>query len=118
VSWYGDLPDKASWYVRRQALVWEGVLGGALLSGALVPFAMLLLERVRRSRGGVRVAGLLILFGTALHFAWLLVPAFPDQALVCVFACGALVILSAVSLLIGSALLRLFAPYREADHAQ
>ena len=49
---------------------------------------MLLLKAVRCSRRGLRIASALILFGTALHFAWLLVPAFDDQAAVVAVACA------------------------------
>src|SRR3954454_10225770 len=49
VCYYGDLPDKAAWYVRRQAGVWLWLDGAAVLLASLLPFAALLSPRVRRS---------------------------------------------------------------------
>jgi hypothetical protein len=114
VAWYGDLPDKAAWFLRRASLGWISVLITALAAGALVPFGMLLVKAVRRSRRGLRVAAALILFGTALHFVWLLVPAFDHQGGVIVAACAGIAVLSLVSLLIGPALL----PVLGARHAE
>src|SRR5438477_320423 len=65
---------------------------------------------------GLRAAGALIVFGSALHIAWLLVPAFDVQAGVIVVACAAVAALALISLLIGSALGR--ALEMEASHAQ
>jgi len=77
---------------------------------------MLLVTAIRRSRRGLRAAGALIVFGSALHIAWLLVPAFDVQAGVIVVACAAVAALALISLLIGSALGR--ALEMEASHAQ
>ena len=107
IAWYGDLPDKTEWFLRRAGTGWLATLVAALTIGALLPFAMLMLKAVRCSRRGLRVASAMILFGTALHFAWLLVPAFDDQAAVVAVACTSVAILLFVSLLIGPALARL-----------
>ena len=107
VAWYGDLPDKAEWFLKRAGAGWLTILVAALTIGALLPFAMLMVKAIRRSRRGLRVASALILFGTALHFAWLLVPAFDDQAAVVAAACIDVAILLLVSLPIGPALARL-----------
>jgi hypothetical protein len=114
VAWYGDLPDKAEWFLRRGTPAWIGVLSAAVLVGAVIPFAMLLKKTVRDSGRGLRIAGSLILFGTTLHIAWLLVPAFDAQAGIVAVACVALAILVLASLLIGSALQRVL----EASHAE
>jgi hypothetical protein len=105
VAWYGDLPDKAAWFLKRTSLGWVSVLITALAAGALLPFGMLLARACRRSRRALRVASALILIGTALHFLWLLVPAFDDQAGVIAAACAGLAVLSLASLLVGPALL-------------
>ena len=107
VAWYGDLPDKAEWFLKRGSPAWIGVLGAAVLVGAVIPFAMLLKKTVRDSGRGLRIAGSLILFGTTLHIAWLLVPAFDAQPSVIAVACVVLAVLVLVSFLIGSALARL-----------
>lgn len=50
IAWYGDLPDKAAWFLRRSSATWIVVLIITLVIGALLPFGMLLKRSVRRSR--------------------------------------------------------------------
>ena len=114
VAWYGDLPEKASWFLKRSSSGWLSVLITALAVGAVLPFGMLLMQRVRQSRQGLRIASALILFGTLLHFVWLLVPAFGDQVLVVAAACAGIAVLLLVSYLTGPALAELL----EARHAE
>jgi hypothetical protein len=114
VAWYGDLPEKAGWFLKRGSPIWVTVLIAAFIVGAVLPFAMLLLKSVRSSRSGLRLAGALILAGTALHFTWLLVPGFDHQAAVVLSASATLLVL-----LIGSALsLRTVAASLEARRAE
>jgi hypothetical protein len=115
IAWYGDLPDKASWYVDRSAIDWIVVLVIAVLFGALVPFGILLVRAARCSRFGLRIAGGLILIGSALHFAWLLAPSFDTQTGAIVVACIALCVLTIVSLIIGSDM-RSALPQKKASH--
>jgi hypothetical protein len=114
VAWYGDLPEKAAWFLERSGLGWVCLLIFALVVGAVVPFGMLLVKAVRRSRRGLRVAGALILVGTTLHIIWLLVPAFEGQTGVIAAACVGVAVLALVSLLIGPAL----APVLEVRRAE
>jgi hypothetical protein len=114
VSWYGDLPDKAAWLLKRSSMAWLSVLLAALVTGALLPFAMLIVRAVRHSRLGLRVASALILVGTALHFSWLLVPAFDDQTAVVAAASAEIAIVLLASFLIGPTLGRLL----EVFHAE
>jgi hypothetical protein len=114
VAWYGDLPDKASWFLKRATSGWIAVLCGAVLLGAVLPFSMLLKKAVRDSPRGLRLAASLILFGTLLHFVWLLVPAFDAQLTVVAVACAVIAILALVSFLIGPTL----ATSLEARHAE
>jgi hypothetical protein len=114
VAWYGDLPDKAEWFLKRSTPLWTAVLITALLVGALLPFAMLLLRAVRASRRGLRIAASLILAGTALHYVWLIVPAFDDQLAVVAAAVVILILFTAVSVLQGPRLSSLL----EARHAE
>jgi hypothetical protein len=104
VAWYGDLPAKAAWFVKRTGSGWIAVLTTAIAFGAVLPFGMLLVKTIRRSRRGLRVAGGLILLGSILHIVWLLVPAFDDQISVVVATCVCLVALCLVSRMIGLAL--------------
>jgi hypothetical protein len=114
VAWYGDLPDKAAWFLKRGSFGWVSVMIVALAAGAVLPFGMLVVRRVRRNRRGLRVAGALILLGTNLHFVWLLVPAFDHQASVIAAACAGLAVLALVSLLIAPS----FGNLLEAHHAE
>jgi hypothetical protein len=76
IAWYGDLPTKAFWFLKRASLLWNGVLIVSFIIGALLPFAMLLVKTVRTGRRGLRRAGALILCGVTLHMIWLLLPEF------------------------------------------
>jgi hypothetical protein len=101
VAWYGNLPDKAAWYLRREEAGWAWPLGAAFLVGAVIPFAGLLSGRVRASRGALRAVGALILIGVWLHVLWLVAPAFGSGALAAAF--GALLVMVAVSMALLSA---------------
>jgi hypothetical protein len=114
VAWYGDLPEKAAWFLKRAGSGWIVILTVAIALGAVLPFGMLLVNAIRRSRQGLRVVGSLVLFGSALHMLWLLVPALDNQTGIVVVACVALAGLGFISLMIGSAL----RPVLEARDAQ
>jgi hypothetical protein len=118
VAWYGDQPEKAAWFLKRESFGWISILIIALVAGAVLPFGMLLVKAVRRSRRGLRAAGALILFGTILHFAWLLVPAFDVQAGPIAVAGVGVAALTLISLVIGSALGSVLGPLREVRHAE
>lgn len=105
VAWYGDLPEKAAWYLKRGSSVWTATIVVAFVLGAVLPFCILMLRKGRRSRYGLQAAGILVLLGSALHFCWLVVPAFDDQLDVVAAGIGALVILSVGSMLVGSVLI-------------
>src|SRR3978361_697759 len=96
----GDLREKAEWFLKRASAGWVALVVTALVIGAVLPFGMLLVTAVRRSSRGLRVTSALILLGTALHFTWLLVPAFDDQAAVIAAACAGVAVLALASLLI------------------
>lgn len=76
VAWYGDLPEKSVWYLKRGTGPWIAVLLASLAAGGLLPFAALLFARIRRSAAALRVVGLLVLVGVALHLAWYVLPAY------------------------------------------
>ncbi|GJD66876.1 hypothetical protein [Methylobacterium frigidaeris] len=80
VAWYGDLPPNAAYYLRREAGPYSGLIGAAVATGGLVPFLFLLVGAVRRSPGGLRLVGLLVLVGLVLRFCWLVVPAWGADA--------------------------------------
>lgn len=96
VAWYGNLPAKAAWYLRRGADGWAWTIAAAVALGAALPFALLLTARVRRSRRALRIVGGFVLLGIWLHVLWLLTPAFRAGSLVA--AVIALVALAVFSL--------------------
>jgi hypothetical protein len=107
VVWYGDLPPKAAWFLHRAGFAWRAVLIASFVLGAVVPLGMLLVQRVRSSRRGLRWAAALILFGTVLHLLWLLLPAFDDPGAVLGAAVAGTVGLLAVAWMALPTLLRL-----------
>ena len=113
VAWYGDLPHKAEWFLKRSTTGWTIALVVAFVVGAVLPFTMLLLSSVRSSRWGLRITGLLLLIGTVLHITWLLVPAFAAQAAVIATGAAVVALLAVVSALFGRSIASV-----EADHAQ
>lgn len=96
VAWYGDLPEKAAWYLRRGTDGWSWTITAAIAIGAIIPFAMLLRRSLRRSRRALRVVAGLILLGIWLHVAWLVAPAFRPGWLIAALA--ALVAMTSLSL--------------------
>lgn len=100
VAWYGDLPPKALWYLKRGAGAWDVVLLAILLVGGVLPFAMLLFSPVRRSAAALRAVGLLVLLGVAGHLAWYILPAYGDAAgAAAAFVVPALIALTLLSVL-------------------
>lgn len=80
VAWYGDLPPKAAWYLKRGAAPWDAILVASLVVGGVLPFLALLFATVRDSPMLLRGIGVLILVGLVGHFAWLVLPAYGDEA--------------------------------------
>jgi hypothetical protein len=82
VIWYGNLPDKAAWYLLRARDGWQWLIASAVVIGALAPLCLLLKQSFRQSRIVLRLIGSLILLGIFLHVAWLIAPAFGSGAIV------------------------------------
>jgi hypothetical protein len=74
INWYGDQPDRATWYLDRVAGAWLWLALGALVFGAVGPIAALLFGRVRASPPALRIVGASLLLGVALHDIWLMAP--------------------------------------------
>ena len=104
IAWYGDQPAQAAWWVERQTPGWVVTILAALAFGGLIPISMLMVEKVRRSRSGLRLAGLLVLIGTALHFCWLLAPAYTSAKHVVAFAVVSVLALTLLLMSVGAAL--------------
>lgn len=74
--WSGNLPDKAEWYLRRNAGAWRGWAWlMACVYGAL-PFCLLLSRNLKRDPGRLIWAAGWVLAGNLLGQYWLVLPAF------------------------------------------
>ena len=76
IIWYGNIPDKVNWFVTRAYGVWPVVMFVGFALGAAIPFLAILHPRVRANAGPLRILGVLVLIGIALHIAWLTLPVF------------------------------------------
>jgi hypothetical protein len=74
VAWYGDLPEKAAWFVPRKQPPWIWLEIGSLLLATAVPFAAMLSASIRRGPRPLALVGASVLSGTLLHQAWLVGP--------------------------------------------
>lgn len=108
VAWYGDLPEKSVWYLKRGTGPWLAVLLAALAAGGLLPFAALLFARIRQSAAALRVVGLLVLVGVALHLAWYVLPVYEAGAgPAAAFAVAGIALLALLSVPVGRRLARI-----------
>jgi hypothetical protein len=82
VIWYGNLPDKAAWYLLRGRDGWQWLIAAIVAIGALVPLCLLLKQSFRQSGDALRLISSLILLGVFLHVVWLIAPAFGSGAIV------------------------------------
>jgi hypothetical protein len=71
VAWYGNLPDKAEWFLRRQELPWVVLNVASILLSAVLPVAALLPGLMRRSPRALAWIGAGTLAGVLLYVVWL-----------------------------------------------
>ncbi|UFN46927.1 hypothetical protein LPC08_12890 [Roseomonas sp. OT10] len=81
VAWYGDLPDKARWFLHRGGAGWLALQGASFLLSALIPLAALLWPGTRRSPAALAGLGAATLAGFGLHLCWIVAPAFGPAVL-------------------------------------
>jgi hypothetical protein len=79
IIWSGNLPNEITWYMSRAHGSWAVLAVVLILFHFAVPFFLLLSRDVKRHRGLLWVASLL-LFLTWIDFYWLIVPAFSPSA--------------------------------------
>ncbi|MFT8244730.1 hypothetical protein [Roseomonas sp. BN140053] len=76
VAWYGNLPEKAAWFLARGGWGWTGVQAGSVVLASLLPIGLLLRRRVRRSPVALAKLGPWVLLGLLLHLVWIVAPVF------------------------------------------
>jgi hypothetical protein len=76
VAWYGNLPDKAEWFLKREALPWILLEGASVALSAVLPIVALLPAVMRRSPRALAWVGGGVLVGVWLHLVWLVGPPF------------------------------------------
>jgi hypothetical protein len=72
VIWYGDLPYKNEWFLRRGDAFWTAIAVATLLLASIIPTFALFPARIRSSGTGLRCVGGVTLVGVALYFGWLI----------------------------------------------
>jgi len=96
ILWYGDVPERVSWFVDRTHGTWLAIAVLAFLFGSIIPIFSLFIGRWRKSPRALRIIGVIALAGIALFDAYLVVPAFGPLALgataLATIAIGALLI--------------------------
>ncbi len=97
VSWSGNLPGKAAWYLARLAGAGQAVLVLAVLAGTVVPFLALLPSRWRSDAARLRMIAVCVLAGGLLYLVWICAPGQHGLSVV--------VALATLALLIGAAML-------------
>ncbi len=78
IIWSGNIPEGIEWYVHRQEGLWLWAGRFMIVFHFAIPFALLLLRRVKRSVPVITTlcAGLLMVH--VVYYAWLVFPAFEE----------------------------------------
>jgi len=111
IPWYGNVPDKVHWFVVRAGEAWWVVSLLAFLIGAALPFFAILNPYVRREPSAMRLVGILVLTGVALHIAWMTLPSFGAAAI-------APAIFAALLMALLAAAIAVFTPMLRENHAR
>lgn len=91
VIWSGNLPDQAGWYLARLTGGGRAMILLAVLSGVVVPFALLLSSRGRAEARHLRLVACFALTGGGLYLVWICAPGQAGMALVAALATAALI---------------------------
>lgn len=81
VAWYGDLPPKAEWFLRRGGAGWTLLEAASVTLCGILPIGALLVSHLRRRPAALGWLGPCILVGVLAHLAWIVAPAFGAAAL-------------------------------------
>jgi hypothetical protein len=75
IVWQSDLPKEAAWYLARSTSVWGALAGLTVLAHFLLPFLVLLIPNLRRSRRGLIATATLLIVMAVIRGWWLVLPA-------------------------------------------
>lgn len=81
VIWSGNLPVEVVWYLRRGSGFWSTIAVLVVIGLFVVPFLALTAPALRRRKGLVPAMGWLVIGCSALHMAWLVLPAFRREGM-------------------------------------
>ncbi|MBC7658513.1 MAG: hypothetical protein H7249_02270 [Chitinophagaceae bacterium] len=74
LAWYGNLPERGIWYIRREGPVWQTMGWIIFLSQIVIPFFTLLSKRSRQSVNALRILASTTLVNGLLASLWMTVP--------------------------------------------
>lgn len=114
VIWYGDLPDKANWFILRESWGWVWLEGISLVLSVFLPIGALLARQVRQSPTALAYIGPCVLGGILAHYVWFIVPPHGFVAL----GAAVLGILAVGGLWVGLAYGPIAARLTQAPHAE
>lgn len=114
VIWYGDLPDKAKWFILRESWGWAWLEGISLVFSVFLPFGALLARQVRQSPVALMYIGCCVLGGILAHYVWFIAPPHGFAAL----GSAVLGILAVGGLWVGLAYGPIAARLTQASHAE
>lgn len=77
IVWESNLSHDAGWYVRRAEGGWGGVFAAIALLHFLLPFVLLTLPRIQRSRSGIAGTAALLTAMQVVRGWWTVLPAAP-----------------------------------------
>jgi hypothetical protein len=75
IIWQSNLPHEAAWYVARTTGLWGVAAAVIVLAHFLLPFLILLVPPLRRSRGGLLAVSGLLIGMSIVRGWWLVLPA-------------------------------------------
>lgn len=74
IIWSGNLPEEITWYLARSSPAWKELAAALIALHFVVPFALLLSPRVKRSAGWLGGIAALLLIMHVVEIFWLIMP--------------------------------------------
>jgi len=80
--WYANLPEETEWFIHRTYTGWGGVGIALGVLRFVIPFFVLMHQKVKESETGLLAVGACILVGQWIDLYWLILPAFSPERVV------------------------------------